>query len=102
MKRLTLATTKNQVIKRLIFHRIASVGGGGGQVPKTITDKDNFRKAVELKHGTEVDTGTCLRQHTHSSSRLSCYTNVLKVHICSAVLIRLCTHLWFHLIVPAC
>jgi hypothetical protein len=54
----------------------------GGGVLKTISDRDNFRKAVELKHRTEVDPGMCLCQHTCSSSRLSFDINVLKVHVC--------------------
>ncbi len=39
-------------------------------IPKTMTARDNFTRAVELKHGTEVDPVTCLHQHNSSSSRL--------------------------------
>jgi hypothetical protein len=34
-------------------------------IHKTMTDRNNFGKVVELKHGTEVDPRTCLRQYMY-------------------------------------
>lgn len=69
MPNLSRKATGPKVSQRKVGHKIGhNLAGASESVPKTTTGRGSLRRAVELKHGMEVDTRPRLLQHTHSSS----------------------------------